>query len=102
MILVEREVVHKLARALSGLLDRRQLASWNDISDATLRKTTSEKLLNVVEDMSNIVAKMSTFGLKNDVSDYDENVAKKPTLTTPFEQTSIVTKNICKSSLSSF
>ena len=59
MVLVEREVVHKMARTLSGLLERRQLPAWHDITVTSHRKSTLEMLMSVTEEMGDVIARMS-------------------------------------------
>ncbi len=100
--MVEREVVHKIARSLSGLLDRRQLPAWHDVTDATLRKTTLQRLIGVAEEMANVVTQMSS-GMKRDVLDEDDDDVRMSKEGKTFskndenlEPTYIVTPNICK------
>ena len=107
LVLVEREVVHKLARTLSKVVDRRQLPSWRDLADAVSRKTTLAKFLSVAEELSSVVAKMTTSGLKRDATDADDEDdvdvddgdagRKQSTMKMDStEPTLIVTQNICK------
>ena len=96
-----------MARTLSKIVDRRQLPSWRDVADASTRKTTLDKFLSVAEELSSVVAKMTTSNLKRDVIDDDDDVdvdgddaeaarskmSKKMDIAKP---TLIVTQNICK------
>ena len=108
MVLVEREVVHKLARTLSGLLDRRHVPAWHDLTDASRRRVTLDKLMSVTEEMGFVIAKMSK-GIVSEISDDDDDDSDekrtsrvKNNLKSSDEEedqqgpTFIVTPNICK------
>ncbi len=109
MVLVEREVVHKMARTLSGLLDRRHVPAWHDLTDASRRRVTLDKLMSVTEEMGFVISKMSK-GITRDVSDDDDDESDEKRASrdekTNFKSseedeerkgpTYIVTPNICK------
>lgn len=72
------------------------------MTDATLRKTTLQRLISVTEEMANVVTQMSS-GMKRDVLDDDDDDVRmskegKTTLKNDenLEPTYIVTPNICK------
>ena len=97
---------YKIFNLETRIVDVGQLTAWRDLTDASVRKTTLEKFLSVVEEMSSVVAKMSTSTsvMKNDVGDDDEDddaSSRRKSATEKKEKeknepTLIVTQNICK------
>jgi hypothetical protein len=112
MVLVEREVVHKMARTLSSLLERRQLPAWHDVTVTSQRKSTLEMLMSVTEEMGDVIAQMS-LDLSRDEDDIEENTSHVMNTASHLanlasqlneqereeEPTIILTPNICKNFL---
>ena len=99
-----------MARTLSGLLDRRHVPAWHDLTDASRRRVTLDKLMSVTEEMGFVISKMSK-GITRDVSDDDDDDESDEKRASRDEKTNlkssdedeerkgptyIVTPNICK------